>query len=188
MSCRVSSIHVVGGDVTIVLNWGKTMKQLVILFGLTLAGLAISGRGDQVPGKSTLKEVTMTARGTFEVKVTPQPRDDSAGGPFDRLFLDKQFHGELEGTSKGQMLATTKAVEGSGGYVALELVTGKLNGRRGSFILQHKGTMSKGAYKIDVTVVPDSGTDELSGITGTMTIIIEGSNHSYNFEYTLGEK
>jgi len=130
----------------------------------------------------------MTARGTFEVKVTPQPRDDSAGGPFDRLFLDKQFHGELEGTSKGQMLATTKAVEGSGGYVALELVTGKLNGRRGSFILQHKGTMSKGSYIIHVTVVPDSGTDELSGITGTMTIIIEGSKHSYNLEYTFGEK
>jgi Protein of unknown function (DUF3224) len=86
------------------------------------------------------------------------------------------------------MLAASAAVEGSGAYVALELVTGKLNGRRGSFILQHKGTMSKGVYKIEVTVVPDSGTDELSGITGTMTIIIEGSKHSYNFDYTLGEK
>src|SRR5262245_1806046 len=162
------------------------MKQLVILFGLTLIGLTITG--GQTGSKSTLKEVAMTARGTFEVKVTPKPRDASTDGPFDLLFLDKQFHGELEGTSKGQMLAASTAVEGSGAYVALELVTGKLNGRRGSFILQHKGTMSKGVYKIEVTVVPDSGTDELSGITGTMTIIIEGSKHSYNFDYTLGEK
>src|SRR5215510_2408412 len=164
------------------------MKQLMILFGLTLAILTISAQADHAAGQSILKEVPMTARGTFEVKVTPQTRDDSAGGPFDRLFLDKQFHGELEGTSKGQMLATRTGVEGSGGYVALELVTGKLNGRRGSFILQHKGTMSKGVYMMHITVVPDSGTDELSRIAGTMTIIIEGSNHSYNFEYTLGEK
>jgi hypothetical protein len=130
----------------------------------------------------------MTARGTFEVKVTPEPQGDSAGGPFDRLLIDKQFHGELEATSKVQMLATRKAVEGSGGYVALELVTGKLNGKRGSFILQHKGAMSKGVYLLDVTVVPDSGTDELAGVAGAMTIIIEGGKHSYNFEYTLGGK
>jgi hypothetical protein len=86
------------------------------------------------------------------------------------------------------MLGAETAVESSGGYVALELVTGKLNGRRGSFILQHNGTMSNGVYMIHVTVVPDSGTDELAGIAGTMTIIIEGGKHSYNFEYTLGEK
>ena len=127
----------------------------------------------------------MTARGTFDVKVTPQPQDDSAGGPFSRLFLDKQFHGELNATSKGQMLGAGTAVEGSGAYVAFEMVTGTLNGKQGSFILQHKGTMQKGAYAMSVTVVPDSGTDELAGIAGEMKIIIEGGKHSYEFEYTL---
>ena len=164
------------------------MKTLAIVLGLTLACLAISVRADAGASESIQKEVTMTARGTFEVKMTPQPQDDGAGGSFDRLFGDKQFHGELDAVSKGQMLAARTAVEGSGGYVALELVTGKLNGRRGSFVLQHKGTMRKGVYNMDVTVIPDSGTDELVGITGTMTIIIEGSKHSYNFEYTLGSK
>jgi len=164
------------------------VKTLAIVLGLILAGLAISVRADAGASESIQKEVTMTARGTFEVKMTPQPQDDGAGGGFDRLFGDKQFHGELDAVSKGQMLATRTAVEGSGAYVALELVTGKLNGRRGTFVLQHKGTMSKGHYMMDVTVVPDSGTDELTGIAGTMTIIIEGGKHSYNFEYTLGAK
>ena len=164
------------------------MKTLMIVLGLTFAGLAISVCADAGASESIQKEVTMTARGTFEVKMTPQPQDDGAGGGFDRLFGDKQFHGELDAVSKGQMLATRTAVEGSGAYVALELVTGKLNGRRGTFVLQHKGTMSKGHYMMDVTVVPDSGTDQLAGITGTMTIIIEGGKHSYNFEYTLRPK
>ncbi len=164
------------------------MKQLVILFGLTLAGLAVCARADEGESKSIQKGTTMTARGTFEVKVTQQPQDDSAGGPFGRLFLDKQFTGDLKASSKGQMLAAGTAVEGSGAYVALELVTGALNGKRGSFILQHRGTMRKGVYVMHVTVVPDSGTDELAGIAGTMTIIIEGSKHSYEFEYTLEGK
>jgi hypothetical protein len=165
-----------------------TVKTLVIVLGLTLAGLAISVRADAGASESIQKEVTMTARGTFEVKMTPQPQDDSAGGGFDRLFGYKQFQGQLDGTSKSQMLATMTKVEGSGAYVALELVTGKLNGRRGSFVLQHKGTMSKGVYNMNVTVVPDSGTEELTGIAGTMTITIEGGKHSYSFEYTLGGK
>jgi Protein of unknown function (DUF3224) len=164
----------------------ETMKQLVILFGLALAGLAVCARTVEGTNEFTQKGAPMTARGTFDVKVTPQPKDDSSGGPFGRLFLDKQFHGDLEGASKGQMLAAHTAVEGSGAYVAFELVTGMLNGKRGSFILQHKGTMRKGAYVMQVTVVPDSGTDELAGIAGAMTIIIEGAKHSYEFEYTLG--
>lgn len=164
------------------------MKQLVIIFGLTLACLTVWVRADEGAGEFTQKETTMTARGTFDVKVTPQPQDDSAGGPFGRLFLDKQFHGDLQGASKGQMLAAGTAVEGSGAYVAFELVTGALNGKRGNFILQHKGTMRKGVYAMSVTVVPDSGTDELAGIAGAMTIIIEGGKHSYEFEYTLGGK
>ena len=164
------------------------MKQLAILFGLILAGLAICVRADVKDGEFKKKEATMTARGTFDVKVTQQPQDDSAGGPFGRLFLDKQFHGELNATSKGQMLAAGTAVEGSGAYVAFELITGTLNGKRGSFILQHKGTMRKGNYSMNVTVVPDSGTDELAGITGAMTIIIEGGKHSYLFEYAFEGK
>ena len=164
------------------------MKTLAIVLGLTLAGLAISVRAEAGASETIQKEVTMTARGTFEVKMTPQPQDDGAAGGFDRLFGDKQFHGELDATGKGHMLATRTKVEGSGAYVALELVTGKLNGKRGSFVLQHKGTMSKGVYDMNVTVVPDSGTDELAGIAGTMSIIIEGGKHSYNFVYTLGGK
>jgi hypothetical protein len=128
----------------------------------------------------------MTARGTFDVKLSPQAADDAAAGPFSRLFLAKQFHGDLEGTSKGQMLGANTPVEGSGAYVALELVTGSLNGRRGSFILQHGGTMQKNVPSMNVSVVADSGTDQLTGLSGKMTIIIEGSRHSYEFEYTLG--
>jgi Protein of unknown function (DUF3224) len=161
------------------------MKQFVIAFGLILAGSVICGRAGVRDNESKWKETTMTARGTFDVNVTQQPQDDSAGGPFGRLFLDKKFHGDLNAASKGQMLGAFTAVEGSGAYVALELVTGTLNGKRGSFILQHKGTMRKGAYVMNVTVVPDSGTDELAGITGAMTIIIEDGKHSYVFEYKL---
>ena len=127
----------------------------------------------------------MTARGTFDVKVTQQPQDDSAGGPFGRLFLDKQFHGDLTATSKGTMLGAGTAVEGSGAYVALELVSGTLDGKQGSFILQHKGTMRKGEYYMSVTVVRDSGTDELVGIDGEMKIIIKGGKHSYELDYSL---
>lgn len=164
------------------------MKQLIIIFALALAGFAINARADQAAGKSNQKETRMTARGTFDVKVTPQPQDDSAGGPFSRLFLDKQFNGDLNATSKGQMLAAGTAIEGSGAYVAFELITGTLNGKKGSFILQHKGTMRKGVYDLSVTVVRDSGTEELLGIDGHMKIIIEGKKHSYELEYTLGGK
>ncbi|HEX5084635.1 MAG TPA: DUF3224 domain-containing protein [Blastocatellia bacterium] len=164
------------------------MKQFVILFGLALAGLAICVRADVRDGAYKQKEKTMTARGTFDVKVTQQPQDDSAAGPFGRLFLDKKYHGDLEATSKGQMMGAFTAVEGSGAYVAFEQVTGTLNGKKGSFILQHKGTMRKGSYFMDVTVVPDSGTDELTGISGSLKIIIEGGKHSYEFEYTFEGK
>jgi len=126
------------------------------------------------------------AKGTFDVKVIPQAADDSAGGPFNRLFLDKQFHGDLEATSKGQMLGAGTAVEGSAGYVALELVSGTLQGRRGTFILQHTGSMTKGVPAMSVVVVPDSGTDQLTGLVGKMTIVIAGGKHSYDFEYRLG--
>jgi hypothetical protein len=128
----------------------------------------------------------MRATGTFEVKVVPLPADEGTDtGGFGRLSLDKTFSGGLDGTSKGQMVGAFTAVEGSGGYVAMERVTGTLNGKKGSFILQHSGTMQGGAATMNVTVVPDSGTEELTGIAGTMQIIIEGKKHSYVLDYTL---
>ena len=130
--------------------------------------------------------MTAHATGTFDVKTIPQPQDEAAGGPFGRLFLDKRFHGDLDGTSNGQMLASgTGGGSSSGAYVALERVSGTLHGRRGSFVLQHNGTMARGVAAMTVTVVPDSGTEELTGLAGKMTIIIAGGKHSYEFEYTL---
>ena len=164
------------------------MKYLLTLFALPLAILAVGVRGGNGLVESTQKGTTMRAQGTFDVTVTPQKPADSANEPFERLLIAKQFHGDLEASSKGQMLGSRGAVEGSGGYVALEIVTGKLNSKSGSFVLQHKGTMRKGAFMIDVTVVPDSGTDQLTGIAGSMTIVIDGSKHSYSFDYTLNDK
>ena len=142
------------------------------------------------PDLQAQKEAVVTnhARGTFDVKIVPQPADDPSAGPFSRLYLDKQFHGDLDATSKGQMLAAGTAVEGSAAYVALEVVTGTLAGRRGSFVLQHTGTMNKGEPSLTVSVVPDSGTDQLTGLVGKMAIIIEGKKHSYDFEYTLASR
>jgi hypothetical protein len=160
------------------------MQHILILLGLILSGGGVSAKPERIVS-STQIGATMTARGTFDVKLNPQPADDSAGGPFSRLFLGKQFHGDLEASSRGQMLGAETAVAGSGGYVALELVTGTLNGKRGSFILQHNGTMRARVFMMNVVVVPDSGTDELSGISGTMKITIEGKKHSYEFGYTL---
>ncbi|HEX4076115.1 MAG TPA: DUF3224 domain-containing protein [Candidatus Acidoferrales bacterium] len=126
------------------------------------------------------------ARGTFEVKLTPQPADDAgADAAVGRMSIDKQFHGDLEGTSKGQMLSAMGSVKGSAGYVAMEKVTGTLHGRGGSFVLQHSGTMNRGVPQLLVTVVPDSGTDQLAGLTGTLAIIIDSGKHSYDFEYSL---
>ena len=124
------------------------------------------------------------ANGSFNVKLTPADQDD--GAPVGRMTIDKQFHGDLEGTSKGQMLmASSSSVPGSAGYVAIEKVTGTLQGRRGSFYLQHTGVMTRGEGKLTITVIPDSGTDQLLGLTGTMNIIISDGKHSYEFDYTL---
>ena len=119
-------------------------------------------------------------------KLTPQPPEDKAeGSTLGRMSGEKQFHGDLEGTSKGQMLTATTDVKGSAGYVAIERVTGTLHGRSGSFVLQHSGTLTKGAAQQSITVVPDSGTGQLVGIAGKMTITIADGKHSYDFEYTL---
>lgn len=130
--------------------------------------------------------MTTRASGTFDVKLAPQPStDSSADGGLGRMLIDKQFHGELEAASKGQMLAAGTDVKGSAGYVAIERVAGTLHGRRGGFMLQHHGIMARGAGQLTVTVIPDSGTDQLTGLSGTMTITITDGKHLYDFDYAL---
>jgi hypothetical protein len=132
--------------------------------------------------------MTMSTRatGTFDVKLHPQPLSDpGADATLGRLSIDKQFHGDLKGSSKGEMLSAGTAVKGSAGYVAIERVTGTLDNRPGSFVLQHSGTMTRGEPALSVTVVPDSGTGQLTGLTGRMAIKIDGGVHSYEFDYTL---
>lgn len=128
------------------------------------------------------------ARGTFDVKLKPQAQDETVGDPaVGRLSIDKQFHGDLEATSKGEMLAVGTEVKESAGYVAMERVSGTLGGRSGTFALQHSGTMARGEQTLSVTVVPDSGTGQLLGLAGTMRITIVDGKHLYEFDYTLAE-
>lgn len=122
------------------------------------------------------------AKGNFDVQLTPTSAPDAAVGA---MSIAKTFHGDLVGTSTGQMLAVRTPVEGSAGYVAMERVTGTLEGHKGSFALQHSGTMAKGTPTLSVSVVPDSGTDQLVGLKGTMDIIISPGRHDYVFRYTL---
>ena len=128
----------------------------------------------------------MHADGTFEVKMAPQPAQEGVGdASIGQMALDKQYSGDLEATGKGQMLAIRSGVEGSAGYVAMERVSGTLHGRSGEFALQHSGTMTRGVPQLSVTVVPDSGTGELLGLAGTLTITQTNGKHFYAFEYTL---
>ncbi|MEO7987180.1 MAG: DUF3224 domain-containing protein [Gemmatimonadales bacterium] len=124
------------------------------------------------------------ARGTFEVKLTPQD-DDGADSSLGRLTLEKQFRGDLVATSRGQMLTAMTAEQGSAGYVAIERVTGTLQGRTGAFVLQHSGTMARGSQSLTITVVPESGMGELVGLAGQMNIMVADGKHSYDFEYSL---
>jgi hypothetical protein len=127
------------------------------------------------------------ATGTFDVKVNPlQTHDATPGSMLDRLSIDKQFRGDLDATSTGEMLSAGTSVKNSAGYVAIERVSGTLGGRRGTFVLQHSGTMNRGTPHLAVTVVPDSGTEQLTGLTGSLAIIIApDGKHSYEFDYTL---
>jgi len=129
----------------------------------------------------------MRATGPFDVKLNLlEPYNKSDPG-FGRRSIDKQFHGDLDATSQGEMLSVGSA-SGSGGYVAMERVSGSLHARKGSFALQHNATMTRGAPALNIIVVPDSGSGELTGLSGRMTInIAPGGAHSYEFEYTLPE-
>ena len=126
------------------------------------------------------------ATGTFVVRLTPQPpQGDPASATHGRLSIDKTFVGDLDATSQGEMLTAGTAVNGSAGYVAIEKVTGTLHGKSGTFILQHSGTMNRGDAQLSVTVVPDSGTGDLAGLSGRMNIVIAAGTHSYEFDYSL---
>jgi hypothetical protein len=126
------------------------------------------------------------AAGTFEVKINPLAAyNTSADAKLGRMSIDKQFHGDLEATSQGEMLSAGTDTKGSAAYVAIERVTGTLDGRRGGFVLQHNATMTRGAPFLNIAVVPDSGTEELVGLSGSMQIIIEKGKHSYEFQYSI---
>jgi hypothetical protein len=141
----------------------------------------------QGPGEAQKGAVmTSHAKGTFEVKATPLPAagQGDAAASIGRASLEKQFHGDLEATSAAEMLSWGTGV-GSGAYVAIERVSGTLQGRTGTFVMQHSGTMERGVPRLSVTVVPDSGTGQLAGLAGTMDIQIAAGKHSYDFAYTL---
>jgi hypothetical protein len=130
--------------------------------------------------------MTHRASGTFEVNLNPQMPEDDVGDPtIGRLSIDKRYDGDLEAIGKGQMLTATTDMEGSAGYVAIERVHGTLHGRNGTFTLQHSGTMTRGAGQLTIAVVPDSGTGQLVGLAGQMSIDIVDGRHFYHFEYTL---
>lgn len=127
-----------------------------------------------------------TARGTFEVKTAPLPPDEAtAATAIGRYSLDKAYLGDLQAASAGEMLGAGNPATGTAGYVAIEQVTGSLHGRSGSFALQHFGSMQGGKFDLNIKAVPGSGTGELEGIAGELTITIESGKHSYLFEYTL---
>jgi Protein of unknown function (DUF3224) len=157
----------------------KTKLRAALLLLLPISVLALRAAQKETP-------LPHHATGSFEVKLTPlDPAFKAEDNSIGRYSLDKQFHGALEATSKGEMLSGAGTVKGSGGYVAIERVTGTLDGRTGTFILQHNGTMQNGVYHMDVIVVPDSATAQLTGLQGTMEIIIKDGKHSYDLSYTL---
>ena len=164
------------------------MNKLFRALGLSAALMLLAQAQSAPPLPKPKKETSaMTqARGTFDVKLKPQSwvegADDATLG---RRVIDKQFHGDLEAVSAGQMLSAGTEVKGSAGYVAIERVTGTLQGKKGSFVLQHNATMNRGVPQLNIIVVPDSGTGELVGLTGTMNIIIADGKHSYEFDYAL---
>ena len=123
------------------------------------------------------------ATGTFEVSIVPQT--DREIPHLHRMTIDKKISGDLEATTQGQMLAARTAIANSAGYVAIERVEGTLHGKKGSFVLQHNATMNKGAQSLVVTVVPDSGTEELEGLSGTFAIDVANGKHAYDFDYQL---
>jgi hypothetical protein len=173
-------------------NSSLLYSAIVFCVSLCASGIAHSQSSAPQSAKAATpsKGITVTNRasGTFEVKLSPQPLHEKIeGATLGRMSIDKQFRGDLEATSKGEMLSAMTATKGSAGYVAIEAVTGALNGRRGTFVLQHTGSMDRATPSLSVSVVPDSGTGELVGLKGNMQINIAEGKHSYVFDYTLNE-
>jgi len=136
--------------------------------------------------KAGATRMSHQAKGSFEVSLNAQSlADTGADEKLGRMSLDKKFSGDLLGTGKGEMLSAMTATKGSAAYVAIERVEGTLNGRKGTFVLHHTGLMSRGAQSLSIAVVPDSGTGELTGITGTLKIDIVDKKHFYDFQYSL---
>jgi hypothetical protein len=171
------------------LTAGICLLHISLAFGQTQAPAPLKDQSNSPQQNRVQKEVFMTrhAKGTFEVRLTPQKPDstEAESAKFGRMSLDKQFHGDLEATSQGEMLGAMTEIKGSAGYVAMERVNGTLHDRSGTFVLQHSGTMTRGALQQSVTVVPDSGTGDLAGLAGSMTIKIEEGKHFYDFEYSM---
>jgi hypothetical protein len=168
----------------------STIQLAILLATSRLFVLFAFGFVMQNSSTNSAKEATMTAhaKGTFEVKLLPLPTSDSSeGSPLGRMSIDKQIHGDLEAVSKGEMLTAATGVKGSAGYVAIERVSGSLNGRSGSFVLQHSSTLTRGTPQQSITVVPDSATGQLVGLTGKFLVIITEGKHSYEFDYSLPE-
>ena len=128
--------------------------------------------------------MTNHAKGSFDVKLAPE-EDKSAESIMGRMTIEKQFYGDMEGNSKGLMLMVSTVVTGSAGYVALEKVNASISGRSGTFYLQHNGIMNRGESLLNVVVVPDSGTKELTGLKGSLKITIEKGKHFYDLEYEI---
>jgi hypothetical protein len=169
---------------------GISAHLRIILAVILCVGFTAFTQAQTPPTKLLRKDPVMTrhAEGSFDVKTTPIPADDATKDtPIGHFALDKHFHGDLEGSSKGEMLSAGDPSKGSAGYVAIEHITGTLNGHTGSFALQHNGSMDQGTFLLEITVVPGSGTGDLVGIGGTMKIIIAAGKHSYTFDYTLPE-
>lgn len=173
---------------------GKSMKNRIgVVAGVVAVSLLALAVGTSATGQAPApspaqKEAVVSNRasGAFDVKITPQTNSGGEGGAVGRMALDKQYHGDLEATAKGEMLTAGTAVEGSAVYVAIEQVSGTLHGKAGAFALYHTGVMTRGAPHLSITVVPDSGTGQLAGLAGTMLIRIEpGGKHFYDFDYTL---
>jgi hypothetical protein len=153
---------------------------LCLAFGLAAGLSQVAAHGQRGPA------MAKHASGTFDVKILPQKDEGVGDATIGRMSIDKQYHGDLEGTGLGQMLAgMASEVKDSGAYVAIERVRGTLQGRKGSFAVHHRGVMTRGAQDLVIIVIPDSGTEELTGITGTMTIDIRDGKHYYGLDYTL---
>jgi len=173
-----------GNDATI----APMSHRIPSLAAALACGLAVTLAGS-TPAQSPPQEesaMTTPAQGTFDVTVEPVAEEPFADGTsLGRFALDKRYHGDLAATGRGEMLTAGTPVEGSAAYVAMERVDGTLHGRRGTFLLQHRGTMGHGEQQLEITVVPDSGTGELVGLEGSLEITIADGVHSYVLEYTL---